>query len=30
MAQKFIEKMHEGMLAPILYNCVEVPSALPR
>lgn len=29
-AIQFIAKMHEGMLAPMRYNCVRVASTLPR
>ena len=30
MAKKFIDKMHEGMLAPMRYNCVGIPASLPK
>ena len=30
VAKKFIDKMHEGMLAPMRYNCVGIPDSLPR
>ncbi len=29
-AKKFIAKMHEGMLTPMRYNCVAIPSSLPK
>ena len=29
-AKKIIAKMHEGMLAPMRYNCVAIPSSLPK
>ena len=30
VAKKFIKKMHEGMLAPMRYNCISIPSSLPE
>jgi hypothetical protein len=30
MAKKVIDKMHEGMLAPMRYNCVGIASSLPK
>ena len=29
-AIQLIGRLHQGMLAPIRYRCVEVPSALPK
>lgn len=29
-AEEFIDKMNEGMLAPIRYNCLGIPSSLPK
>ena len=29
-AKKVIDKMHEGMLAPMRYNCVAVSPSLPK
>jgi hypothetical protein len=30
LAKELISKMHEGMLAPMRYNCVAIPSSLPK
>lgn len=29
-AIQFIGRMHQGMLAPMRYRCIEMPAALPK
>lgn len=29
-AVQFIGRMHQGMLAPMRYRCIEVPASLPK